>query len=79
VQRIATSNTLDIMNEASNVGTRHFNLYKEMLIDTNWTGDLSLPPGPAQSWTRIGRRLISHNVAPLSAARWKSSGVTTRR
>jgi len=41
VQRIATSHTLDIINEASNVGTRHFNLCTEMLIDTDWTGDLA--------------------------------------
>lgn len=58
VQRIATSNTLDIINEASNVGTRHFNLYTEMLIDTDWTGDLSLRPGLATAWRRIDDRTI---------------------
>ena len=62
VQRIATSNTLDIINEASNVGTRHFNLYKEMLIDTDWTGDLSLRPGLATSWTRIDGRTIDFTL-----------------
>jgi peptide/nickel transport system substrate-binding protein len=64
VQRIATSNTLDIMNEASNVGTRHFNLYTEMLIDTDWTGDLSLRPGLAESWTRIDGRTIEFKLRP---------------
>jgi len=62
VQRIATSNTLDILNEASNVGTRHFNLYKEMLIDTDWTGDLSLRPGLATSWKRLDDRTIAFTL-----------------
>ena len=64
VQRIATSNTLDIINEASNVGTRHFNLYKEMLIDTDWTGDLSLRPGLATEWKRIDGRTIEFKLRP---------------
>lgn len=62
VQRIATSNTLDILNEASNVGTRHYNLYKEPLIDTDWTGDLSIRPGLAESWTRIDGRTIEFTL-----------------
>ncbi len=62
VQRIATSNTLDIINEASNVGTRHFNLYTEMLIDTDWTGDLSLRPGLATSWKRLDDRTIAFTL-----------------
>jgi peptide/nickel transport system substrate-binding protein len=64
VQRIATSNTLDIVNEASNVGTRHFNLYTEMLIDTDWTGDLSLRPGLATGWKRIDGRTIELTLRP---------------
>ncbi len=64
VQRIATSNTLDIINEASNVGTRHFNLYTEMLIDTDWTGDLSLRPGLAESYRRIDGRTIELTLRP---------------
>ncbi len=64
VQRIATSNTLDIINEASNVGTRHFNLYKEMLIDTDWTGDLSLRPGLATEWKRIDGRTLEFKLRP---------------
>src|ERR1700761_9247221 len=64
VQAIATSNTLDIVNEASNVATRHFNLYGEMLIDTDWTGDLSLRPGLAESGTRIGDRTMEFKLRP---------------
>eukprot|EP01037_Dinobryon_pediforme_P001938 gene1938-1971_t len=64
VQRIATSNTLDIINEASNVGTRHFNLYTEMLIDTDWTGDLSLRPGLASEYRRIDGRTIEFKLRP---------------
>ncbi len=64
VQRIATSNTLDIINEASNVGTRHFNLYKEMLIDTDWIGDLSLRPGLAESYRRIDGRTMEFKLRP---------------
>lgn len=64
VQRIATSNTLDIINEASNVGTRHFNLYTEMLIDTDWTGDLSLRPGLASAYRRIDGRTLEFKLRP---------------
>ncbi len=64
VQRIATSNTLDIINEASNVGTRHFNLYTEMLIDTDWTGDLSLRPGLATQWKRVDGRTLEFKLRP---------------
>ena len=62
VQRIATSNTLCIINEASNVGTRHYNSYHEPLIDTDWTGDLSLRPGLAESWTQIDGRTIEFKL-----------------
>lgn len=62
VQRIATSNTLDILYEASNVGTRHYNLYIEPLIDTDWTGDLSLRPGLAESWRRIDGRTVEFTL-----------------
>lgn len=58
VQRIATSNTLCILNEASNVGTRHYTAYKEPLIDTDWTGDLSTRPGLAESWRMVDERTI---------------------
>jgi peptide/nickel transport system substrate-binding protein len=64
VQRIATSNTLDIVYEASNVGTRHYNLYEESLIDTDWTGDLSLRPGLATGWRRIDDRTIEFSLRP---------------
>ena len=64
VQRIATSNTLCILNEASNVGTRHYTAYKEPLIDTDWTGDLSLRPGLAESWRMVDDRSIEFTLRP---------------
>ncbi|MCX7382413.1 MAG: ABC transporter substrate-binding protein [Alphaproteobacteria bacterium] len=64
VQRLATSNTLDILFEASNVGTRHYNLYVEPLIDTNWTGDLALRPGLAESWRRIDGSTLEFKLRP---------------
>ncbi len=76
VQKIAGTNTLEILYEASNVGTRHYNLYAEPLIDTDWTGDLALRPGLAESWKRIDEKTIElklrpgvtfHNGDPLTA------------
>jgi peptide/nickel transport system substrate-binding protein len=58
VQKISNSGSLDILQEASNVGTRWYNLYKEPLIDTDWTGDLSNRPGLATAWRRIDERTV---------------------
>jgi peptide/nickel transport system substrate-binding protein len=58
VQKLATNGNLDILREASNVGTRWYNLYKEPLIGTDWTGDLSLRPGLATAWRRIDDRTV---------------------
>src|SRR5215813_1501303 len=75
VQKIANSNTLDIAREGSNVGTRHYNLYGEPLIDTDWTGDLATRPGLAESWRVIDERIVEltlrsgvrfHNGDPLT-------------
>jgi peptide/nickel transport system substrate-binding protein len=64
VQKISTSGSLDIVREASNVGTRWYNLYKEPLIDTDWTGDLSWRPGLAESWRRIDERTVEVDLRP---------------
>ena len=64
VQRIANSNTLCILNEASNVGTRHYTSYKEPLIDTDWTGELSTRPGLAESWRMVDERTIDLTLRP---------------
>jgi peptide/nickel transport system substrate-binding protein len=58
VQKIANSNTLETAREQSNVGSRTFNSYAEMLIDTDWIGDLSLRPGLASAWRRIDDRTV---------------------
>ncbi|MGL4440263.1 MAG: ABC transporter substrate-binding protein, partial [Bosea sp. (in: a-proteobacteria)] len=53
VQKIANNNTLEIAHEASNVATRWYNLIKEPLIDTDWTGNVLIRPGLAEKWRRI--------------------------
>ncbi|MCQ4161868.1 ABC transporter substrate-binding protein [Roseomonas sp. GC11] len=58
VQKLSTSGTLDILREASNVGTRWYNLFSEPLIETAWTGDLSARPGLATAWRRIDERRL---------------------
>ncbi|WP_211846071.1 ABC transporter substrate-binding protein [Neoroseomonas eburnea] len=58
VQKVVNSNTLEMAREQSNVGTRVFNSYSEMLIDTDWIGDLSLRPGLATAWRRIDDRTV---------------------
>ncbi|WP_019015430.1 ABC transporter substrate-binding protein [Elioraea tepidiphila] len=58
VQKIANSNTLETAREQSNVGSRTFNSYAEMLIDTDWIGDLSQRPGLATAWRRIDDRTV---------------------
>ncbi|MGL5139533.1 MAG: ABC transporter substrate-binding protein, partial [Beijerinckiaceae bacterium] len=64
VQKIANNNTLEIAYEASNVATRWYNLIKEPLIDTDWTGDLKLQPGIAESWSRIDGRTVELKLRP---------------
>jgi peptide/nickel transport system substrate-binding protein len=64
VQKIANSNTLETAREQSNVGSRTFNSYAEMLIDTDWLGDLSLRPGLATAWRRIDERTVELDLRP---------------
>jgi peptide/nickel transport system substrate-binding protein len=58
VQKIANSNTLETAREQSNVGTRTFNSYAEMLIDTDWVDTLEFRPGLATEWRRIDDRTV---------------------
>lgn len=76
VQEIVNSNTLEMLREQSNVGTRIFRNYVEPLIDTDWTGDMSLRPGLATSWRRVDARTLEltlregvrfHNGSSLTA------------
>ncbi|CAN1558727.1 DdpA ABC-type dipeptide transport system, periplasmic component [Rhabdaerophilaceae bacterium] len=62
VQNIATSNTLEMLNEQSNVGTRIFRNYVEPLVDTDWTGDMALIPGLATGWRRIDDRVVEFDL-----------------
>jgi len=76
VQNMTTSNTLEMLREQSNVGTRVFRNFAEPLVDTDWLGDMSLIPGLATGWKRIDDRTVEfdlrqgvtfHNGDPLTA------------
>ena len=62
VQEISTSNLLEMLAEQSNVGTRIFRNYVEPLVDTDWTGDMSLQPGLAESWRRVDDRTVEFTL-----------------
>jgi peptide/nickel transport system substrate-binding protein len=62
VQDIATSNMLEMLAEQSNVGTRIFRNYVEPLVDTDWVGDMSLRPGLATGWRRIGDSVVEFTL-----------------
>jgi peptide/nickel transport system substrate-binding protein len=64
VQKVANSNTLDIARENSNVGTRHFSCYTEVLIDTDWIDTLRPRPGLALSWERRDSRSVDVALRP---------------
>lgn len=76
VQKVATSNTLEPMREQSNVGQRTFYTFAETLLDFNWTGDMKLRGGLAESWKRIDPQTVElklregvrfHNGATMTA------------
>lgn len=62
VQGISNSNTLEMLREQSNPGGRIFRNYVEPLIDTDWTGDMSMKPGLATSWKYIDDRTIEFEL-----------------
>jgi peptide/nickel transport system substrate-binding protein len=62
VQNITTSNTLEMLLEQSNVGTRIFRNYVEPLVDTDWIGDMSLRPGLATAWQRLDDRTVEFEL-----------------
>jgi peptide/nickel transport system substrate-binding protein len=62
VQNMTTSNTLEMLREQSNVGTRIFRSYVEPLVDTDWIGDMSLIPGLATAWRRIDERTVEFDL-----------------
>src|SRR5437762_3070533 len=53
VQRIANTNTLDLIREQSNVGERTSLMFNERLIDLNYLGNLAQTPTLATEWRRI--------------------------
>src|SRR5580658_6162649 len=58
VQALTTSNTLDPVEEQSNVGERILNSYVELLIGRNLQGALEQVPALATSWRRIDERTL---------------------
>src|SRR5262245_31290961 len=76
VQKVATSNSLEPMREQSNVGQRTFYTFAETLLDFNWTTDMKLRGGLAESWKRIDAQTVElklregvrfHNGATMTA------------
>lgn len=62
VQVISNSNTLEMLSEQSNVGTRIFRSYVEPLVDTDWVGDMSLIPGLATGWRRLDDKVVEFDL-----------------
>lgn len=59
VQKVANSNTLDVLREQSNVGERvFFTSLWEPLISKDWLGKLAPRPGLATEWKRIDDRTL---------------------
>ncbi len=58
VQKIAITNTLDLLREQSNVGERTSTLINERLIDLDWFNGITQVPGLAQSWRRIDEATV---------------------
>lgn len=76
VQKIANTNTLDLLREQSNVGERTSSLISERLIDLDWFDGIRQVPGLATSWRRIDDATVEftlregvkfHNGATLTA------------
>ena len=53
VPKLTINNTLEIAHENALHAQRWYNLIKEPLIDTDWTGNVLIRPGLAEKWTRI--------------------------
>lgn len=65
VQKIANTNTLDVLREQSNVGERiFFSSLWESLIGRDWSGDLRTMPGLATHWRRLDDRTIEFALRP---------------
>lgn len=65
VQKIANTNTLDVLREQSNVGERiFFSSLWESLIGRDWSGDLRTMPGLATRWRHLDDRTIEFTLRP---------------
>ncbi len=62
VQKIATTNTLDLLREQSNVGERTSSLINERLIDLDWFHGIKQVPGLATSWRRIDDATLEFTI-----------------
>jgi peptide/nickel transport system substrate-binding protein len=64
VQVISTSNTIDLLSEQSNVGTRLSPIFSETAIGLNYQGQLEQVPGLATAWRRIDDRTVELSLRP---------------
>ncbi len=62
VQTIATTNTLNLLREQSNVGERTSGLMTERLIDLDWFDGIKQKPGLATSWRRIDEATLEFTL-----------------
>ena len=62
VQKIATTNTLDLLREQSNVGERTSSLVNERLIDLDWFNGIRQVPGLATAWRRIDDTTVEFTI-----------------
>lgn len=62
VQKIANTNTLDLLREQSNVGERTSSLINERLIDLDWFNGIRQTPGLATSWKRIDEATVEFTL-----------------
>jgi peptide/nickel transport system substrate-binding protein len=64
VQKIANTNTFNLLREQSNVGERTSTLMCERLIDLDWFGGIRAVPGLAESWRRIDDATLEMQLRP---------------
>ncbi len=62
VQVIATTNTLNLIREQSNVGERTSSLVNERLIDLDWFHSVKQVPGLATAWRRIDDQTVEFTL-----------------
>jgi peptide/nickel transport system substrate-binding protein len=62
VQKVSITNTLDLLREQSNVGTRWSAMFTERLIGLNYQSALEQVPGLATEWKRIDDKTVEFKL-----------------